>query len=110
MTKPIKDYNTLQIEINHSHGGYNYFSNIENNAGMFIHFRPIKILNGISSFILFEDDNLSFKIQLDDKYRLNRKNKEKYEQILKENKEKLLELYETNIKALYRFIKETFKV
>jgi hypothetical protein len=112
LTKPLKDYNTLEVSINHTHGGVNYFDNSMNRAGYFVHFRPMKCSeNGVTSFMLFEDSNISFKIGIDNTYRKNKKKLEKYNEILNQNKEKILELYEKEDKhELYYYILDLFGV
>lgn len=112
LTKPLKDYNTLEVSINHTHGGVNYFDNSMGRAGYFVHFRPMKCSeNGVTSFMLFEDSNISFKIGIDNTYRKSKKKIEKYKEILNQNKEKILELYEKEDKReLYYYILELYGV
>ena len=112
LTKPLKDYNTLEVSISHTHGGTNYFHNTINRAGYFIHFRPMKYsTNGFCSFSLFEDSNISFKIGIDYTYRKNKKKLEKYNEILNQNKERILELYEKEDKhELYYYILDLYGV
>ena len=103
LTKEIPNtkYTHLQIGLSHSHGGTNYFDNTIQKAGYYLHFRPITIEDkdgyGIVSFCLFDKPELSYKINIYNKYRKSKKTLEELWKIAEDNMQEIFEAWETLI-------------
>ena len=103
LTKEIPNtkYTHLKIALTHSHGGVNYFDNHVESAGYFLSFRPIQIENkdgyGMVTFSLFERPELSYKINIYEKYRLSKKTEQVLWDLFLSNKDRIFEAWETLI-------------
>lgn len=102
LTKEIPDtkYNKVEISLTHSHGGVNYFDNSLNKAGYYLHFRPMTVSKSEQgyetySFALFDKPEYSYKINIYNKYRLNKKKMEELWKIVENNIDKIFEVWET---------------
>lgn len=101
LTKEIPNtkYTHLQVGLTHSHGGVSYFDNTIQKAGYYLHFRPITIEGkdgyGIVSFCLFDKPELSYKINIYNKYRKSKKTEEELWKIAEDNMQEIFEAWET---------------
>lgn len=92
-------YNSLNIGLSHSRGGVSYFDNSQQKAGYYLHFRAQKINKcdnySTTSFALFDKPELCFKVNIYPKYRKNKKVMLELWNIAYNNRQKLLEAFET---------------
>lgn len=113
-TIPNTKYTHLKIALTHSHGGVNYFNNHIDDAGYYLNFRPIQIENkdgyGMITFTLFEKSELSFKVNIFEKYRRSKKTEEKLWNLVLSNKNQIFEAWETLIPTnVMRVLQNVFK-
>ena len=97
---PNTKYNMVEISLTHSHGGVNYFDNSINKAGYYLHFRPMQVNKSehryeSCSFALFDKPEYSYKINIYNKYRLNKKKMAELWNIVENNIDKIFEAWET---------------
>lgn len=101
LTKEIPNtkYTHLKVSLIHSHGGVNYFDNHIESAGYFLAFRPIQIVNkdgySATTFSLFEKPELSYKINIFEKYRRAKKTEQILWDLFLSNESKIFEAWET---------------
>ena len=116
LTKPIPNtkYTHLEICLTHTHGGVSYLDYKPYDAGYYLHFRPIELIDNGSyktvSFSLFEKPELSFKTNIYEKYRKSKKDEMALWDLILDNKDKIFEAWETLIPTnVMKVLQNVFK-
>lgn len=113
LKKPINDFPQVQIQIDYNLGGMNYFNYKEEKRGYYLRFSPCKhkdLGNGMYSTEMQPMHERSFKVCIKE---MNRKSNKTFHDLnmrFMENLSTILEKYEESNEAVYKFIKELFKL
>lgn len=113
LTKPIDNFQQVQIEIRYNLGGMNnYFTHEKEKRGYYFHVNPCKRKdygNGVYSTEIQPWHDKAFKVCIKETSRKSEKTLNKLKEILDINKEEIIKAYEINNIICYYKLLDIFK-